>query len=33
MSFPVDIIRKDFPILATKVNGKPLIHPKNRYGL
>ena len=29
MSFPVDTIRKDFPILNTKVNGKPLIYLDN----
>ena len=29
MSFPVDIIRKDFPILHETVNGKPLIYLDN----
>ena len=29
MSFPVDIIRKDFPILDETVNGKPLIYMDN----
>jgi len=29
MSFPVDTIRKDFPILDTKANGKPLIYLDN----
>jgi cysteine desulfurase/selenocysteine lyase len=29
MSFPVDTIRKDFPILSEKVNGKPLIYLDN----
>ena len=29
MSFPIDTIRKDFPILDTKVNGKPLIYLDN----
>jgi cysteine desulfurase/selenocysteine lyase len=29
MSFHVDTIRKDFPILYTKVNGKPLIYLDN----
>lgn len=29
MSFPVDTIRKDFPILNQKVNGKPLIYLDN----
>ena len=29
MSFPVDEIRKDFPILSRKVNGKPLVYFDN----
>ncbi len=29
MSFPVDLIRKDFPILTRKMSGKPLIYLDN----
>ena len=29
MSFPIEKVRKDFPILEEKVNGKPLIYLDN----